>query len=915
MRRKFFSVLLVLMICLTVLSATARAAATDASYYDPETGDTKQISATTVERTMTEWTDGWYVMNGSVKISNRITVTGTVNLILTDGCDLQAQKGISVKEGNSLTIWGQHEPAYYEAMEQVSAYQLTASGGGAQAAIGGDNQQTNGPITINGGTVKAVSEWGAGIGGGYSTDFSSAGKNITINGGAVTAMGGKYSSGIGGGYSSYSSSTGSDINITGGRVIATGGERGAGIGGGNGGSGYDINISGSAVVEATGGQYAAGIGGGFSGGGNGDGRSITISGGRVIATGGENGAGIGGGNNGNGTSITISGNAVVEATGGRSATGIGGGYAITRGDGSVTISGNAVVKATGGGAGAGIGRGNSKANCVIRINGGTVIAKAGNAEASALSVAPTFSSYTHITYGGDENSATPVEWTGNAKTDEWAEWNWVKIQPMNALGALTVTADPATVKLDGENAGKAKLTAALTYTVPGDGGETVEMSADVTSLAVWSVTGGSGTTAVTDGTLVVDKDESANSLDVTAEYAGLKGTATVKIIQPDEPDDPPVVPPVDPDVPTAPLLTSVTSGANGVTVKWEPFPNAVKYRVFYKTGTGGWTKAGDTAATSYTWTGAKFGTAYTFTVRCINSAGTAYTSSFDTKGLSITHYLDTPQLTSVTNTAEGVAIRWGAVSGAAKYRIFYKTGTGGWTKLVDTTSTGYTWKGAKSGATYTFTVRCINSAGTGNTSAFDTKGLSITYQPATLDTPTLSAVTNTPNGVAIQWGAVSGAAQYRVFYKTGSGSWTKLIDTASTSYTWTGAKSGTAYTFTVRCLNSAGTAYTSAFDTNGLSITYKPTTLATPQLTSVTGDSKGITIQWGAVPGAAQYRVFYKTGSGGWTKLVDTTSTGYTWTGAVSGTTYIFTVRCLNSGGTGYTSDFDSTGLSITYTK
>ncbi|MBQ9000413.1 MAG: Ig-like domain-containing protein, partial [Eggerthellaceae bacterium] len=75
-----------------------------------------------------------------------------------------------------------------------------------------------------------------------------------------------------------------------------------------------------ANVKASGGVDAAVIGGGT--GGNGD--SVAISGGTVIATGNAGGAGIGGGDDGAGTTITISGGAV-EATGGANGSGIGNG--------------------------------------------------------------------------------------------------------------------------------------------------------------------------------------------------------------------------------------------------------------------------------------------------------------------------------------------------------------------------------------------------------------------------------------------------------------------------------------------------------------------------------------------------------------------------------------------------------------
>lgn len=93
---------------------------------------------------------------------------------------------------------------------------------------------------------------------------------------------------------------------------------------------------------------------------------------------------------------------------------------------------------------------------------------------------------------------------------------------------------------------------------------------------------------------------------------------------------------------------------------------------------------------------------------------------------------------------------------------------------------------------------------------------------ADLATPQLSGVkaNNSDTSITVTWDAVNGASKYRVFYRTGSGNWTVAGDTASTEYTWSGAQDGVLYTFTVRCTNSAGTSYASAFDTAGKSITY-----------------------------------------------------------------------------------------------
>ena len=265
--------------------------------------------------------------------------------------------------------------------------------------------------------------------------------------------------------------------------------------------------------------------------------------------------------------------------------------------------------------------------------------------------------------------------------------------------------------------------------------------------------------------------------------------------------------------------------------------------------------------------------------------------------------LSTPKLSSVENVATGVKITWGKVSGAAKYRVYYKTANGSWTKIADTTSTSYTWTGAKSGTKYTFTVRCITSDGKAFASDYDKTGKTITYIAA----PKLSSVENVATGVKITWAKSAGAAKYRVYYKSADG-WTKIADTTSTSYTWTGAKSGTKYTFTVRCITSDGKMHTSSFYSTGKSITY----IAAPKLSSVENVATGVKITWAKSAGAAKYRVYYKS-SNGWTKIADTTSTSYTWTGAKSGTKYTFTVRCITSDGKSHTSSFDSTGKSITY--
>ena len=156
-------------------------------YVDEHGDEMKADPATEVDTGIAAWSEGWSVVDGDVSVPERITVTGSVNLILSDGCRLAAPKGIAVNEGNSLTVYGQSK----------GTGALIAKGEDYQGAgIGGDANRGCGPVTINGGNITATGgTYAAGIGSGNA---SGAGV-VTINGGTVTATGGMRGAGIGNG--------------------------------------------------------------------------------------------------------------------------------------------------------------------------------------------------------------------------------------------------------------------------------------------------------------------------------------------------------------------------------------------------------------------------------------------------------------------------------------------------------------------------------------------------------------------------------------------------------------------------------------------------------------------------------------------------------------------------------------------
>ena len=263
--------------------------------------------------------------------------------------------------------------------------------------------------------------------------------------------------------------------------------------------------------------------------------------------------------------------------------------------------------------------------------------------------------------------------------------------------------------------------------------------------------------------------------------------------------------------------------------------------------------------------------------------------------------LKTPKITKAESVNGGVKISWGKVNGAVKYRVYYK-GSKGWTRLADTTSTAYTDKAVSSGKNYTYTVRCISADAKRFTSGYDSKGTTAKY----IATPEISKLESVNGGVKISWNKSNGAEKYRIYYKGRKG-WTRMVDTTSTSYTDKAVSSGKNYTYTVRCISTDAKRFTSGYNGKGKSIKY----VAAPKISKTEVTYNSVKISWGKVNGAEKYRVYVKNGKS-WTRIADTTSTTFTDNNVNAEKTYTYTVRCINSSATKFTSGYDSKGITVT---
>lgn len=240
-----------------------------------------------------------------LKNNAKLVISGSGSLVAKGG---QNHPGIGMLTGNSngnITINGGT---------------IEATGGNQGAGIGcyGGSGGTVGDILIEESTGEKIhltaiggTNSGAGIGSGLGTGYGS----ITIRSGEITATANpasgqwSYGAGIGGSAADITTPTLGEIKITGGTVTATGTAYGAGIGGGR-AQFPAITITGG-DIHAYGKYYGAGIGGGNSSKVTDD-SGITITGGTIYSAS-SSGNGIGAGSGGKAGTVSISGTAAVTA--------------------------------------------------------------------------------------------------------------------------------------------------------------------------------------------------------------------------------------------------------------------------------------------------------------------------------------------------------------------------------------------------------------------------------------------------------------------------------------------------------------------------------------------------------------------------------------------------------------------------
>ena len=288
--------------------------------------------------------------------------------------------------------------------------------------------------------------------------------------------------------------------------------------------------------------------------------------------------------------------------------------------------------------------------------------------------------------------------------------------------------------------------------------------------------------------------------------------------------------------------------------------------------------------------------------RSAEGFGQAYAYSEEIEGYNeffiVAYSLNTELITGLPNevdfslsrSAGNVILSWDAIARAKTYVILRKEeGEKNYTVIGTTDKTTYKDKDAVRGKTYIYTVRIKDLEGH-YYGTYNKAGKKITVPVKVSAKPVVN-----PGNIRVSWKAVSGADKYRIFRKTGDGSWTKLATVTELKYFDKNVVYGKEYSYAVVAMSAKGS-YIS--ETDYSQIESKVQYLLPAVNIKLSVAKKGAYIKWETVDGAQKYRIFRKNSKGEWAKIT-TVKSGNTYidTAVSDGHTYTYTVVGMDASG------------------
>ena len=304
-------------------------------------------------------------------------------------------------------------------------------------------------------------------------------------------------------------------------------------------------------------------------------------------------------------------------------------------------------------------------------------------------------------------------------------------------------------------------------------------------------------------------------------------------------------------------LNSTAYNSNGtVTIGWSSAPGANGYAIARKKSTDKSYTYYYVSGTSFTDKNVAGGALYYYQIRPYYSNGksAAYAEWSNSKTITT---LFKPTVTNMNATASRLNINWNAIKGATAYKVAFKRSYDSAWNFRTTTSRYYNVANPTQGATYQVQVCAINGSLAGAYSSVNTIKISSTPSsttPSVNNTKPALTLSNKSNGIRVEWGAISGATSYVVYYKeVGYPDWSS-VTTKNNYYPFLDAYVGESYFFQVLPMfgNTKGT-FSSVYQlqfipviNNNLSTTYLTNVYSSPL-------GLGVELNWNRVTSADGY--------------------------------------------------------------
>ena len=289
-----------------------------------------------------------------------------------------------------------------------------------------------------------------------------------------------------------------------------------------------------------------------------------------------------------------------------------------------------------------------------------------------------------------------------------------------------------------------------------------------------------------------------------------------------------------------------------------------------------------------------------------NALGHSYANGKCTRcGAADPNYKPAPKAPElkITTSAGKPKIYWNAVDGAYKYWIYRSTDGKNFKYYDRTNNTSYTNKSTEIGTTYYYKVKAVNA---NNVASDYSVSKGIQCKPAA---PTVS-IYRTNGKPKLSWKAVSGATKYWIYRSTDGVNFKYWDCTTKTSYTNSGAASGTKYYYRVKAVAVVNGKNVASANSSKKSLL---TSLAKPSVSITTSNGKP-KVTWKAVTGADKYYVYRSTDGKNFSYWDSTTKTSYVNSGAKKNTKYYYKVKAVCASNSNANSAQSST-VSIKATK